>query len=275
MPRSLLLRPEGGRVTPRHELSVAEIRALLASSHGRKLSALLSRFADDDRSGVQRLIATYAERARAEQDERTRVAQLYALEQQLRDSGCQIVAGLDEVGRGALAGPLTAAAVVLAPSPRIDGLDDSKRISPARREELAAVIRSQAVAVSVAHVSPGEVDSLGMTAALRRVMGLALGGIQMDVDHVVLDGLPLRVVENETAIVKGDGSVAAIAAASIVAKVARDALMRSLAAEHPAYGFDVNKGYGTSEHLAAIAREGLSAVHRRSFGIGGGTASLF
>jgi ribonuclease HII len=262
-------------VTPRDELSVAEIRALLASSHGRELSVLLSRFTDDDRSGVRRLMATAAARARAEQDEQMRIAQLYALEQQLRDSGCQVVAGLDEVGRGALAGPLTAAAVVLAPSPRIDGLDDSKRISPARREEIAAVIHSQAIAVSVAHVSAGEVDSLGMTAALRRVMGLALGGIRMDVDHIVLDGLPLRVAENETAVVKGDGSVAAIAAASIVAKVARDALMRSLAAEHPAYGFDVNKGYGTSEHLQAIAREGLSAVHRRSFNIGGGTISLF
>lgn len=262
-------------MTPRHELSVAEIRALLASSHGRELSALLSRFADDGRSGVQRLIASAGERARAERAERNRVAQLYALEQELRESGYQVVAGLDEVGRGALAGPLTAAAVVLAPSPRIDGLDDSKRIPPARREEIAAVVRSQAIAVSVAHVSASEVDSLGMTAALRRVMGLALGGIRMDVDHVVLDGLPLHVVENETAVVRGDGSVAAIAAASIVAKVARDALMRSLAAEHPAYGFEVNKGYGTSEHLQAIARTGLSAVHRRSFNIGGGTISLF
>ena len=140
---------------------------------------------------------------------------------------------------------------------------------------MAKLIRQSAVAVNVAHVSAGEVDSLGMTAALRRVMGLALDGLGVTVDHVVLDGLPMRVVEHETAVVKGDGSVAAIAAASIVAKVARDALMRSLATEHPAYGFEINKGYGTSDHLAAIAREGLCAVHRRSFTIGGGTGSLF
>lgn len=262
-------------MTPRDELPIPEIRALLGKSHGTTLAGLLARFADDDRAGVQAAVTAAAARARAEKRERARTAKLYALEQQLRAQGCLIVAGVDEVGRGALAGPLTAAAVVLAPTPRIEGLDDSKRIQPARREELAAIVRSKAVAVSVAHVSAGEVDSLGMTAALRRVMGLAIDGLDLTVDHVVLDGLPMRVVENETAVVKGDGSVAAIAAASIVAKVARDALMRSLAAEHPAYLFDINKGYGTSDHLAAIAREGLSPVHRRSFSIGGGTATLF
>ena len=262
-------------MTPRDELSVAQIRALLASSSGRTLAKLMERLADDDRSGVQTLLETARSRARAERRESVRTARLYALEQQLRESGYTLVAGVDEVGRGALAGPLTAGAVVLAPSPRIEGLDDSKRLTPARREAMAELIRQCAVAVSVAHVSAGELDSLGMTAALRRVMGLAIDGLGMHVDHVVLDGLPLHVTASETAVVKGDGSVAAIAAASIVAKVARDALMRSLAAEHPEYRFEINKGYGTSEHLAAIARVGLCAVHRRSFSPGGGTPSLF
>ncbi len=262
-------------MTSNNKMSVAEISALIHNARGRTLTSLLSRFSDDPRSGVQALLETARARSRAEQRERARTSRLYALERELRAGGCQIIAGLDEVGRGALAGPLTAAAVVLAESPLIEGLDDSKRIRPERREELAAVIRSQALAVSVAHVSPGEVDSLGMTAALRRVMGLALDGLGLTVDHVVLDGLPLSVVDNETAIVKGDQLVAAIAAASIVAKVARDQLMRTLATDHPAYSFDVNKGYGTSEHLAVIAREGLSPIHRRSFSIGGGTQTLF
>ena len=262
-------------MTPRDRLSISEIRALLAAARGRVLMGLISRLAEDDRSGVQALLAAARARARAEKRESTRTARLYALEQELRERGCEIIAGVDEVGRGALAGPLTAGAVVLAPAPRIEGLDDSKRLTPARREKLANVIREQAVTVCVAHVSASEVDSLGMTAALRRVMGLAIEGLGLTVDHVVLDGLPMRVVENETAVVRGDGSVAAIAAASIVAKVARDALMRSLAAEYPAYGFEVNKGYGTSDHLAAISREGLCSVHRRSFTIGGGTGSLF
>jgi ribonuclease HII len=262
-------------VTPRDKTSIAEISALLHNARGRTLTGLLRTYSDDPRAGVQALLETARARMRAEQQERARTSRLYALERQLRADGCRIIAGLDEVGRGALAGPLTAAAVVLAESPLIEGLDDSKRIRPDRREELSAVIRSQALAVSVAHVSPGEVDSLGMTRALRRVMRLALDGLGLTVDHIVLDGLPLNVTENETAIVKGDQSVAAIAAASIVAKVARDQLMRTLASDHPAYSFDINKGYGTSEHLAVIAREGLSPIHRRSFSIGGGTGSLF
>jgi ribonuclease HII len=262
-------------MTPRNELTVTEVRSLLARAHGQELTALLQRLADDDRAGVRALVASAQARLAAQRREQERTAKLYALERQLRASGCQIVAGLDEVGRGALAGPLTAAAVVLPESPRIQGLDDSKRLQPARRVELAALVREHAIAVSVAHVSAGEVDALGMTVALRRVMGLALDGLDVTVDHIVLDGLPLNVADNETAVVKGDGSVAAIAAASIVAKVSRDALMRSLAAEHPAYGFDINKGYGTSEHFAAIAREGLCSIHRRSFSTGGGTLSLF
>lgn len=262
-------------MTPRDELSVAEIRALLGEARGQRLTTLIARLDDDDRAGVQALVASARTRVLAEKRERRRTQRMYALERELHARGCTLVAGLDEVGRGALAGPLTAAAVVLPDSPRIEGLDDSKKLTPQRREELARVIHRHAVAVGVAHVSPGEIDALGMTAALRRAMGLALDGLGLTVDHVVLDGLPMRVAEDETAIVKGDGSIAAIAAASIVAKVARDALMRSLSDEHPAYGFEINKGYGTPEHLAAISRVGLSAVHRRSFSIGGGTGSLF
>jgi ribonuclease HII len=262
-------------MTPRDTLSIAEIRALLAEARGRTLAALLARLEDDDRAGVQTLLSSVQARLLAEKHERHRTKRLYALECELREQGCTLVAGVDEVGRGALAGPLTAAAVVLPDSPLLEGLDDSKRLTPQRREELAVIIRANAIAVGVGHVSPGEIDSLGMTAALRRAMGLAIDALGMTVDHVVLDGLPMRVVENETAVVKGDSKVAAVAAASIVAKVARDALMRSLAAEHPDYGFDINKGYGTSEHLLAIGRVGLSSMHRRSFSIGGGTGSLF
>jgi ribonuclease HII len=262
-------------MTPRDERSIAEIRVLLAKLRGRALKTLCAELADDDRSGIRSLVASALQRVAAERREEARTRRMYAREDALRAAGYEVVAGLDEVGRGALAGPLTAAAVVLAPSPRILGLDDSKRLMPARREELAALVRQQAIAVSVAHISADELDALGMTAALKRVMGWALEGLALSPNHVLLDGLPLHVVENETAIVKGDGSVAAIAAASIVAKVARDALMVSFAAEHPEYGLDQNKGYGSAEHLQALARHGMSPLHRRSFTPGGGTATLF
>jgi ribonuclease HII len=256
-------------------LSVAHIRELLHEARGRQLSTLLARFGEDSRTGVRSAVATAHTRAAAARREVARTKRLYALESELRGRGLTLIAGVDEVGRGALAGPMTAAAVVLRDSPLVEGLDDSKRLSPARREELAAVVHRSALAVGVAHVSPGEIDSLGMTSALRRVIGRAIDQLGVQVDHVVLDGLPLNVVESETAVVKGDQKVASIAAASIVAKVARDALMRTLAREYPEYGFDVNKGYGTSEHLLVIARDGLSPVHRRSFAVGGGTGSLF
>ena len=255
--------------------TVSEIRALLADAHGATLAHLLERLADDERSGVHAVCSAAAAREDAARREAQRTRKLYALQRTLAEQGFAVVAGVDEVGRGALAGPLTVGAVVLPLSPRIEGLDDSKRLSPARREELAAAVHERAICVSIAHVDAEKIDDLGVTAALKRAITLALAGLTCVPDHVLLDGLPLRIVDHETAVVKGDSKVAAIAAASIVAKVARDALMREMAPSFPEYGFDGNKGYGSADHLEAIARFGPSVVHRRSFGAGGGTIRLF
>jgi ribonuclease HII len=255
--------------------SVAQVARMLSTARGSDLDRLLADWSKDDRAGVRaacRVASCARERRHAEA---ARTAKMYQTERALREQGWLVVAGVDEVGRGALAGPLTVAAVVLPHEPSIEGLNDSKKLSPARREELAVQVRALALCVGVAHVSAGEVDSLGVTAALRRAIKLAISQLATPPDHVVLDGLPLQVAANETAIVKADGKVAAVAAASIVAKVTRDALMRSLAIEHPEYGFEVNKGYGTSEHLAAILRHGPCALHRRSFCWGENTQTLF
>lgn len=256
-------------------LGVRQVAALFAVARGRVLDLLVAQWKDDDRAGVRDACqAALAARDRRHA-ERARTRRMYQVEHSLRDEGWAVIAGVDEVGRGALAGPLTVAAVVLPTSPHIKGLDDSKRLSPARREELAATVRSFALGVGVAHVSAGEIDALGVTGALRRAIGLALSQLKTVPDHVVLDGLPLRIAKHETAIVKADAKVAAVAAASIVAKVTRDALMRSVSAEHPEYGFEINKGYGTSDHLAAILRHGPCPLHRRSFSWGVNTESLF
>lgn len=255
--------------------SVDEIRRLIAAVPVSRLGEVLETHAEDPRAGVQSAVRSgrvQLERARAEH---ARLDELYELELRLRREGCCRIAGVDEVGRGALAGPLTAAAVVLPESPRIDGLDDSKRLTPERREVLAEHVMSVAISVSISHVSPTEIDSIGIGNAVRRAMVLAIGQLPLAPDHVVVDGLPVGIAEQETAVVRGDGTVAAIAAASIVAKVARDALMRSLAVDYPRYGFDVNKGYGTSDHIDAITRHGLTPLHRRSFGPCGGTLPLF
>jgi len=262
-------------VTPRDARRLADLHALLARSRGSALRRLAAELADDDRAGVRSALNAALARDRAHQRELARLKRLYALEADLRAQGWQVVAGVDEVGRGALAGPLTAGACVLPASPRIVGLNDSKQLTPQRREELAVQIRGIALCWSVSHVPAPELDALGMTAALRRAMGRALAGLEFPADHVVVDGRPMGVSERETAVVGGDGKVAAVAAASILAKVTRDALMVGLATEHPAYGFEVNKGYGTPDHLAALDSAGLCPEHRRSFMPCGGTERLF
>lgn len=262
-------------MTPRDERTVDELVIALARSRGAALDRLIDQLSEDDRSGVVRAVSQARARELARKREKNRLHRLYKLERDLRSEGYHVVAGIDEVGRGALAGPLTACACVLPPLPHIDGLDDSKRLSPDRRTEIAEQIRGIAVCWSIGHVTPAEIDALGMTAALRRSMGRALAGLCPQADHVIVDGLPIGVDENETAVVKGDSKVAAVAAASILAKVERDGLMVALSDEHPEYGFAINKGYGTPEHLAAISRVGLSAAHRLSFSAGGGTGTLF
>jgi ribonuclease HII len=177
-----------------------------------------------------------------------------------------VVAGIDEVGRGALAGPLTVAAVVLDAACRIPRLDDSKRLSPERRETVAGDVHDMAIAVSIVDLEASEIDSIGIGAAVRQGMERAVAALPFSVDHSLVDGNDGRLTFPATPVIGGDRLCACIAAASVVAKVHRDALMREYAADHPGFGFEVNKGYGTAEHIAVVARFGPSPLHRRSFG---------
>lgn len=188
--------------------------------------------------------------------------------------GPGIIVGIDEVGRGALAGPLTVAAVALPDEPQVVGIDDSKKLSPKRRETLAAQIREVALGVGICHIPPEEIDACGMAASLRVCMGRALAACERDIaargngsgaDAVLVDGNPIHLHANEKTIVKGDGKAACIAAASIVAKVTRDALMVEYAQSFPAYHFDSNKGYGSAAHIEALRELGPCMLHRRSF----------
>lgn len=182
----------------------------------------------------------------------------------------RIVVGLDEVGRGPLAGPVVIGAVVLDPSFYILGLNDSKKLSSKKREELAAIIHRHAKAVFLEQNTAEQIDEKGISRAVRDSF---YGALQRAVEHfeekniarVCIDGLPLHIHPKECAFVKGDSKVASIAAASIVAKVARDSYMKDLAPSYPSYGFEKNKGYGSAEHIAAIKACGLSAVHRKTF----------
>lgn len=181
----------------------------------------------------------------------------------------RIVAGVDEVGRGPLAGPVTAAAVVLNPLRRINGLRDSKQLRPARREVLAARINERALAWSVAWCDPAEIDTLNIFQASLLAMRRAIMGLRIDPDRVEIDGRHAVLPEGWTceveAIIGGDASCRAISAASIVAKVHRDRVMARLDDIYPQYGFAAHKGYATAAHLAALSRFGPTPVHRQSF----------
>jgi ribonuclease HII len=176
------------------------------------------------------------------------------------------VAGLDEAGRGPLAGPVVAAAVVLPPGTRIRGVDDSKRLEPERREELYEVIRARALGIGVGLVDAPTIDRVNILQATRRAMGIALGALGLEpelvlTDFVALDGLRCP----QRNLVEGDRRSATVAAASIIAKVTRDRMMAEADREYPAYGFGRHKGYATLEHLAALMMHGPCPLHRRTF----------
>ena len=195
--------------------------------------------------------------------ERQRTHMLYEQQRQAGAAACVI--GVDEVGRGAVAGPLTVAAVVLPLEPCILGLDDSKKLTAKKRELLTREIRATAQAIGIAHIQAEIIDVIGMAAALRAAMIQAIEACAVEPDLVLIDGRPMRLHEKERSIVKGDSKVACIAAASIIAKVTRDALMVKADEKYPGYGFASNKGYASQRHITSIQEKGLTAFHRASF----------
>jgi ribonuclease HII len=248
-------------------LPLAEVRRRLkdaadALSRAEWLAALR----EDPRAGAQALARALERRIGAELAEAERLEALFSRRRALRAAGMRCIAGVDEVGVGPLAGPVVAAAVVLPDDARLPGLDDSKRVDARARERLAAAIHAQAIAVAIGEVEPGEIDRLNIFRATLLAMGRAVAALGATPDHVLVDARTIPgLAVPQTAIIHGDALDASIAAASIVAKVHRDALMRKLETVYPGYGFARNVGYPTPEHLAALARRGPSPIHRHSF----------
>lgn len=186
-------------------------------------------------------------------------------ERELHSRGFHAVAGVDEVGRGALFGPVVAAAVILSPVRPVRGLNDSKLLEPDRREVLSARIRERAVAWAVAAVDAATIDSVNIYQASRKAMQVAISRLDPAPDFVLTDAVPLDILFPQKPLIKGDARCQVIAAASIVAKVFRDACMRAWDEVFPEYGLAVHKGYATPEHLRAIRAHGLTPLHRLSY----------
>jgi ribonuclease HII len=257
----------GGGALDVSALSLEEIRARLAQTNSPSLEGrLLAALHRDRRHGARALADAVGRRMQARRAEARRLARLFGRRRRLLASGLRYVAGVDEVGVGPLAGPVVAAAVVLPARVDLPGLDDSKRLGRGVRERLDASIREQAIAVAVVEVGPDEVDRLNVLRASLEAMRRAVTSLLVAPEHVLVDARTIPGIDvPQTGIVGGDALDGTIAAASIVAKVHRDALMRALDIQHPGYGFARHKGYGTREHLAALERLGPSPAHRRSF----------
>ncbi len=197
----------------------------------------------------------------------------FSLESMLWEQGIRLVVGVDEAGRGALAGPVTAAAVILPDDPSLvdllNGVDDSKRLTPGQRASWAGRLKRVALAWEVGLATHSEIDSLGIAPAVQLAVRRAIRRLRVQPDHILVDYLKLPGIGVPyTSVVKGDQRSLSIAAASIFAKTARDAMMCQLENRYPGYGFAEHKGYGTAKHRAALRRQGACTEHRRSFRLG-------
>ena len=249
--------------------TVEEIRAVLASANASTFPSLERSLKSDTRKGVVSALNTARKRIQKQEAEQKRLQGMYSFQRKFaQECGASVVVGLDEVGRGSVAGPLAVGAVILPDEPQIPLLNDSKQLEPVQREEIACHIKEIALAYTVQYVSPHDIDANGMTVSLMRAFSAAVAAIEQQgfsVDLLLLDGNPLHFDKRERNIVKGDAKCASIAAASVIAKVERDALMVSLSKEYPQYGWDQCKGYASAAHIQAIREYGLSPYHRVTF----------
>lgn len=198
--------------------------------------------------------------------ERVRLEEYYSFERSLYAQGADLVVGVDEVGRGPLAGPVTVCAAILNPAELIEGVNDSKKVAAKKRETVARAIRLSSTAYSLAHVEANEIDQIGIMASLRKAAHSALAQLPLTSKSIILvDGNGMNLGLGERNIIKGDGVVACIGAASILAKVSRDSLMVEYDQMYPEYGFASNKGYGSAQHIGTIRQKGLTPLHRVTF----------
>ncbi|ENQ3078505.1 ribonuclease HII [Bacillus multifaciens] len=219
----------------------------------------------DERKGVQRLISKWKKQKDDKEKERQKFTEMSKYENVLRQKGTVSIAGIDEVGRGPLAGPVVAAAVVLPEDFYMPGLNDSKKLSEAKRELFYDGIKEQALAIGVGIIPSHVIDQINIYQATKQAMLEAVSNLSCEPEHLLIDAMELNVSIPQTSIIKGDAKSISISAASIIAKVTRDRMMKELGKRYPQYGFDQHMGYGTKQHLQAIETYGVLEEHRKTF----------
>lgn len=219
----------------------------------------------DGRAGVQAAISKRKRELQKQVDEDLRLEKMLAYEKELYAQGIDLIAGVDEVGRGPLAGPVVAAAVILPKACKIPGLNDSKKIPKSKHKAIYEAVLQNAIAIGIGIKDNQVIDQVNIYEATKLAMMEAIGQLEPQPQHLLIDAMKLDLPIPQTSIIKGDANSLSIAAASIVAKVTRDQMMEEFDCEYPGYDFTQNAGYGTANHLAGLDKLGVTPIHRRSF----------
>ncbi|WLV25744.1 ribonuclease HII [Aciduricibacillus chroicocephali] len=244
--------------------SISEIKTLLEEKP--PSAAFLAQLKEDPRKGVQQILTKLQKKQEKETELRNQFIQMCLFENRQRERGYRFIAGIDEAGRGPLAGPVTAAAVILPEGFFLPGLNDSKKLTEKQRDHYAAVIKEEAVSWHVSVIEAGEIDRINIFEATKKAMLTAIERLQPEPEFCLIDAVRLTYLRCPSeSIEKGDARSVSIAAASILAKTERDRIMLALHEIYPQYRFDSNKGYGTKDHLEGLAKFGPSPCHRQSF----------
>lgn len=219
----------------------------------------------DGRAGVQVAISKRKRELQKQVEEDLRLEKMLAYEKELYAQGIQLIAGVDEVGRGPLAGPVVAAAVILPENCKIPGLNDSKKIPKSKHQAIYQAVLDQALSVGIGVKDNQVIDQVNIYEATKLAMLEAIQELDQQPQHLLIDAMKLDLPISQTSIIKGDANSLSIAAASIVAKVTRDQMMAAYDQEYPGYDFGQNSGYGTTKHLEGLEKHGVTPIHRRSF----------
>lgn len=246
--------------------SISIIKEKLNSVPDCEVMEAIKEFETDERKGVQKLIESGKKRYNGYLQEKNRIWEISSFEREGYGFGAKLIGGIDEVGRGPLAGPVVTAVVILKEGAEILGVNDSKKLSAKKREELYDIIIKEAVDYSIGIVSPKEIDDINILQATLKAMKMSIDGLKQKPDYLLVDAVTIpRIDIRQKAIIKGDEKSISIGAASIVAKVTRDRIMEEYATLYPAYDFANNKGYGSAAHIGAIKEVGICEIHRKSF----------
>ena len=244
--------------------TIKEIKEALAKITDLE-SPLFQEFEKDSRSGVQKEIEKRKKAIQSEIDENLRLEGMLSYEKELYNKGISFIAGVDEVGRGPLAGPVVAAAVILPQNCKIKGLNDSKKIPKKKHEEIFQAVKENALAIGIGIMDNHVIDQVNIYEATKLAMKEAISQLEPQPEYLLIDAMKLDLPISQTSIIKGDANSLSIAAASIIAKVTRDKIMDNYDQEFPGYDFSQNAGYGTTKHLEGLEKYGVTPIHRTSF----------